>query len=143
MRNIKTWLSVRSYLKVKCSQNEINRRTYWIGILLRLQRRGPQRSVDVIVSAAFILTLLLLAFLSVEWLKVYPRQMTTPAPKTRRHFLSQFSFHSGFGAITIPAQFGSIDLVLRTRLLHPSIHDVGHQNQSQISQYFGANHRTN
>lgn len=47
VRNIKTWLSVRSYLK----------------------RRGPQRSVDVIVSAAFIITLLLLAFLSVEWLK--------------------------------------------------------------------------
>lgn len=34
-----------------------------------IQRRGPQRSVDVIVSGAFILTLLLLAFLSVEWLK--------------------------------------------------------------------------
>ncbi|XP_054738029.1 protein phtf [Anastrepha obliqua] len=47
VRNIKTWLSVRSYLK----------------------KRGPQRSVDVIVSAAFIVTLLLLAFLSVEWLK--------------------------------------------------------------------------
>lgn len=50
VRNIKTWLSVRSYLK----------------------RRGPQRSVDVIVSAAFILNLLLLAFLSVEWLKDSP-----------------------------------------------------------------------
>ncbi|XP_033155834.1 putative homeodomain transcription factor [Drosophila mauritiana] len=47
VRNIKTWLSVRSYLK----------------------KRGPQRSVDIIVSAAFIVTLLLLAFLSVEWLK--------------------------------------------------------------------------
>uniref|UniRef100_U5ELH8 Putative homeodomain transcription factor n=1 Tax=Corethrella appendiculata TaxID=1370023 RepID=U5ELH8_9DIPT len=47
VRNIKTWLCVRSYLK----------------------RRGPQNSVDVIVSAAFILTLLLLALLSVEWLK--------------------------------------------------------------------------
>ncbi|KNC33727.1 putative homeodomain transcription factor [Lucilia cuprina] len=47
VRNIKTWLSVRSYLK----------------------KRGPQRSVDIIVSAAFIITLLLLAFLSVEWLK--------------------------------------------------------------------------
>ncbi|XP_055626477.1 protein phtf isoform X2 [Toxorhynchites rutilus septentrionalis] len=47
VRNIKTWLCVRSYLK----------------------RRGPQNSVDVIVSAAFIITLILLAFLSVEWLK--------------------------------------------------------------------------
>ncbi|XP_031641135.1 putative homeodomain transcription factor [Contarinia nasturtii] len=47
VRNIKTWLSVRSYLK----------------------RRGPQRSVDVIVSGAFILTLLLLGYLSVQWLK--------------------------------------------------------------------------
>ncbi|KAL1395339.1 hypothetical protein pipiens_011322, partial [Culex pipiens pipiens] len=47
VRNIKTWLCVRSYLK----------------------RRGPQNSVDGIVSAAFIITLLLLAFLSVEWLK--------------------------------------------------------------------------
>ncbi|GAB0086776.1 Protein phtf [Sergentomyia squamirostris] len=54
VRNIKTWLSVRSYLK----------------------RRGPQRSVDVIVSAAFILTLLLLAFLSVEWLKDSPHMHT-------------------------------------------------------------------
>jgi predicted secreted protein len=47
VRNIKTWLSVRSYLK----------------------KRGPQRSVDVIVSAAFLITLLLLSFLSVECLK--------------------------------------------------------------------------
>ncbi|XP_055374027.1 protein phtf [Condylostylus longicornis] len=47
VRNIKAWLSVRAYLK----------------------RRGPQRSIDVIVSAAFMITLLLLAFLSVEWLK--------------------------------------------------------------------------
>lgn len=47
VRNIKTWLSVRSYLK----------------------KRGPQRSVDVIVSAAFISTLLLLAFLCMELLK--------------------------------------------------------------------------
>jgi hypothetical protein len=34
------------------------------------QKRGPQRSVDVIVSAAFLITLLLLSFLSVECLKV-------------------------------------------------------------------------
>ncbi|KAL0274911.1 UNVERIFIED_CONTAM: hypothetical protein PYX00_002933 [Menopon gallinae] len=34
-----------------------------------LKKRGPQRSVDVIVSAAFIITLLLLSFLSVELLK--------------------------------------------------------------------------
>lgn len=44
---------------------------HWISQFLSFQRRGPQRSVDVIVSAAFILTLLLLAFLSVEWLKVF------------------------------------------------------------------------
>lgn len=50
VRNIKTWLSVRSYLK----------------------RRGPQRSVDVIISSAFLITLLLLAFLSVEWMKETP-----------------------------------------------------------------------
>lgn len=54
VRNIKTWLSVRSYLK----------------------RRGPQRSVDLIISSAFILTLLLLAFLSVEWLKDSPNLQT-------------------------------------------------------------------
>ncbi|XP_026478098.1 putative homeodomain transcription factor [Ctenocephalides felis] len=47
VRNIKTWLSVRSYLK----------------------KRGPQRSVDVIVSAACLITLLLLSFLSVELLR--------------------------------------------------------------------------
>ncbi|KAK3910556.1 Putative homeodomain transcription factor [Frankliniella fusca] len=48
VRNIKTWLSVRSYLR----------------------KRGPQRSVDMLVSAAFIITLLLLTFLIVELLKV-------------------------------------------------------------------------
>ncbi|XP_075215906.1 putative homeodomain transcription factor isoform X2 [Lycorma delicatula] len=47
VRNIKTWLSVRSYLK----------------------KRGPQRSVDMIVSAVFLITLLLLSFVSVEFLK--------------------------------------------------------------------------
>lgn len=35
-----------------------------------LQRRGPQRSVDVIVSAVFIVTLLLLSFVSLELIKV-------------------------------------------------------------------------
>lgn len=47
VRNIKTWLSVRSYLK----------------------KRGPQRSVDMIVSSAFIINLLLIFFLSMELLK--------------------------------------------------------------------------
>ncbi|XP_006618550.1 putative homeodomain transcription factor isoform X1 [Apis dorsata] len=47
VRNIKLWLSVRSYLK----------------------RRGPQRSVDVIISAVFIVTLLLLSFVSLELIK--------------------------------------------------------------------------
>ncbi|XP_065202605.1 protein phtf [Planococcus citri] len=47
VRNIKSWLSVRSYLK----------------------KRGPQRSVDVIVSTAFLITVILLSFLSVELLK--------------------------------------------------------------------------
>nr|XP_046477565.1 protein phtf isoform X1 [Neodiprion pinetum] len=47
VRNIKTWLSVRSYLK----------------------RRGPQRSVNMIVSAVLLLTLLLLSFISLEYIK--------------------------------------------------------------------------
>ncbi|XP_048482736.1 protein PHTF2 isoform X3 [Plutella xylostella] len=47
VRNIKTWLSTRSYLR----------------------RRGPQRSVDVIVSAAFMLTLVLLACASAHLLR--------------------------------------------------------------------------
>lgn len=47
VRNIKTWLSVRSCLK----------------------KRGPQRSVDVIVSAAFMITLILVSYLCYELLK--------------------------------------------------------------------------
>lgn len=47
VRNIKTWLSTRSYLR----------------------RRGPQRSVDVIVSAAFMLTLMLLACVCAQLLR--------------------------------------------------------------------------
>lgn len=45
--NIKAWLSIRAYLK----------------------KRGPQRSVDVIVSTTFIITVLLFIFLGVEILK--------------------------------------------------------------------------
>lgn len=56
-----------------------------------LQRRGPQRSVDVIVSAAFILTLLLLAFLSVEWLKVFSKYyLQAEHVSTGLHFKFQF-----------------------------------------------------
>ncbi|GAB6019508.1 hypothetical protein CHUAL_001084 [Chamberlinius hualienensis] len=47
VRNIKTWLSVRSYLK----------------------KHGPQRSVDVIVSAAFVIALILISFLCIQVLK--------------------------------------------------------------------------
>ncbi|XP_050541710.1 protein phtf isoform X3 [Daktulosphaira vitifoliae] len=47
VRNIKTWLSIRSYLK----------------------KRGPQRSVDVIVSSSFYISSLFLSILSVELLK--------------------------------------------------------------------------
>ncbi|XP_077869354.1 protein PHTF2-like, partial [Saccoglossus kowalevskii] len=47
VRNIKTWLSLRSYLK----------------------RRGPQRSIDVIVSSAFLLALSLVSLLCVQLLR--------------------------------------------------------------------------
>lgn len=47
VRNIKTWLSVRSYLK----------------------RHGPQRSVDVIVSAAFLLAFIIICFLCFQLMK--------------------------------------------------------------------------
>ncbi|KAF6213885.1 hypothetical protein GE061_011610 [Apolygus lucorum] len=47
VRNIKTWLSVRSYLR----------------------KRGPQHSVDVIVSSVFLLTILLLTYLAIEHIK--------------------------------------------------------------------------
>ena len=44
VRNIKTWLSVRSCLK----------------------RHGPQRSVDIVVSAAFVLSVGILTFLCLQ-----------------------------------------------------------------------------
>lgn len=47
VKNIKTWLSLRSFLK----------------------RRGPQRSVDVIVSATFVLLVCLLALMCVQLLR--------------------------------------------------------------------------
>jgi hypothetical protein len=39
-------------------------------MLAYFQKRGPQRSVDCIVSAAFIITLCLVSFLCMELLKV-------------------------------------------------------------------------
>jgi hypothetical protein len=49
VRNIKTWLSLRSFLK----------------------KRGPQRSVESIVSAAFLLAVVLISILSIELLQDY------------------------------------------------------------------------
>lgn len=75
VRNIKTWLSVRSYLKVRILNVNIlvSLKIRFACLMLYnfiLQRRGPQRSVDVIVSAVFIVTLLLLSFVSLELIKV-------------------------------------------------------------------------
>src|SRR5687768_7570023 len=47
VRNIKTWLSVRSYLK----------------------KHGPQRSVDIICSISFILAVCILTFLCIQLLR--------------------------------------------------------------------------
>ena len=47
VRNIKVWLCVRSYLR----------------------KRGPQRSVDCVVTSAFIITLLHVAYLCYGLLK--------------------------------------------------------------------------
>nr|XP_050868426.1 protein phtf isoform X3 [Vespula vulgaris] len=78
VRNIKTWLSVRSYLKVSQRYYTVSLINvlciFWIeGMYIyyheTLQRRGPQRSVDVIVSSVFIVTLLLLSFISLELIK--------------------------------------------------------------------------
>lgn len=51
-------------------------------------------------------------------------------------------FRSGLGSAAIAAQFGSADLVVRTRMLHIAFHDTGHENQSQISQYFRVDNGT-
>jgi len=59
VKNIKAWLSLRSFLK----------------------KRGPQRSVDTIVSAAFILGILLLVICCVQFLSVNDQ---------KEHFLSYF-----------------------------------------------------
>jgi len=53
------------------------------------QKRGPQRSVDMVVSAAFIITLLLLSFLSVELLKVSWGSDAPPPPSSASPVSSQ------------------------------------------------------
>ncbi|XP_067863826.1 protein PHTF1-like isoform X2 [Heptranchias perlo] len=58
VQNIKMWLSLRSYLK----------------------RRGPQRSVDVIVSSAFLLTLSI-AFVCCAQINLYLKMETKPNKK--------------------------------------------------------------
>ena len=68
VRNIKAWLSIRSYLK----------------------KRGPLRSVDVIVSAAFIITILLLSFLSMEVVKVRASFKTLTTSQGCERAMKQF-----------------------------------------------------
>jgi len=85
VKNIKSWLSIRSYLQVLIhtlysfgygisrqnrSSSSSHRTKLHVNIFAHLlQRRGPQRSVDTIVSGSFIATLFLIFFLSVELLK--------------------------------------------------------------------------
>lgn len=58
VQNIKMWLSLRSYLKVRLTViNSFTKVAADFKFERSLQRRGPQRSVDVIVSSAFLLTL--------------------------------------------------------------------------------------
>ena len=75
VRNIKTWLSLRSLLKViinkgffpECTyQNKIARKTIKVTFFYFYQRRGPQRSVDMIVSSSFILGMILVILMCVQ-----------------------------------------------------------------------------
>lgn len=84
VQNIRTWLSIRSYLKVRIgtvilivSRNFERSFDFFIhfNCLTIFQRRGPQRSVDVIVSSIFIVTLLLLSFVSLELIKVCNKEI--------------------------------------------------------------------
>ncbi|ELK01010.1 Putative homeodomain transcription factor 2 [Pteropus alecto] len=64
VQNIKMWLSLRSYLKRRGPQRSVDvivssafLLTISVVFICCAQRRGPQRSVDVIVSSAFLLTI--------------------------------------------------------------------------------------
>ena len=78
VRNIKTWLSLRSLLKVIINKGFFPECTYQkkkIAIkTIKVtffyfdfyQRRGPQRSVDMIVSSSFILGMILVILMCVQ-----------------------------------------------------------------------------
>ncbi|OXA58033.1 putative homeodomain transcription factor 2 [Folsomia candida] len=92
VRNIKIWLSIRSYL----------------------QRRGPQRSVDTIVSGTFITTLFLIFFLSVELLKDSNR-MVRSLPllsiKALNYILATFNYRS-----RISQKYRNLSVILTEQL---------------------------
>jgi hypothetical protein len=115
VRNIKTWLSVRSYLKVRpalpfgfrISVEKQGNDSINFGIFFYLQKRGPQRSVDCIVSAAFIITLLLVSFLCMELLKV------------------GVSLIGGRGPLTILTFFFYVPSILQeSQYLHQSLYNL-------------------
>ena len=73
VRNIKTWLSLRSLLKVIINKGFFPECTYqkncWEDDKSNIffsQRRGPQRSVDMIVSSSFILGMILVILMCVQ-----------------------------------------------------------------------------
>ena len=75
VRNIKTWLSLRSLLKViiynvffpECAyQKKLLERRLKVTFFNFYQRRGPQRSVDMIVSSSFILGMILVILMCVQ-----------------------------------------------------------------------------
>ncbi|GFS03504.1 homeodomain transcription factor [Elysia marginata] len=76
VRNIKIWLSLRSYLKRRGPQRSVDvivSACFMCAIctvsLISLQRRGPQRSVDVIVSACFMCAICTVSLISLQMLK--------------------------------------------------------------------------
>ena len=75
VRNIKTWLSLRSLLKVIINKGFFPECTYQKNcqkhdksniFFYFYQRRGPQRSVDMIVSSSFILGMILVILMCVQ-----------------------------------------------------------------------------
>lgn len=125
VRNIKTWLSVRSYLKVclshiqmyhlKCVGNSINRDFLFKFMLIETR------------------TTTLSGYYSV-WCIYFN---TFAVGIFKRRVVKRFS------TAAITTHIGSANLVLCAGMLFTAFHDARHQNQPKISKHLSFNNRTN
>ena len=69
VENVKTWLSIRSYLKV-CLKKPFYENKLLNNLNFPKKKKGPQRSINAIISATFLIGVVLCSIVCIQVQKI-------------------------------------------------------------------------